>query len=112
MKTRLILLLALGALLSPSLSSANPAEELWMKHCKKCHGPGGKGDTPMGKKFGARDLSDPAVQAEFSDEAIRDVIINGKKDDSGRLLMLAFGNKLSGEQVDSLVAYCRSLQQE
>ena len=37
---------------------------LYEKHCLKCHGADGKGETKMGKKVGAKDLTDAKVQAE------------------------------------------------
>ena len=83
-----------------------------MKNCKKCHGEDGKGDTPMGKRFSVPDYTDPAVQEALTDEAIRSSIIDGKKNSDGKKVMLAFGKRLSGEDLDALVAYVRSLQVE
>ena len=113
MKNQLTRILAASVILAlPGLLTASPGEELWMKNCKKCHGDAGKGDTPMGQKFGVRDYTSAEVQASLTDEAIKSAIVDGKADESGKKLMLAFGKKLSDEEVAALVAYMRSLANE
>jgi mono/diheme cytochrome c family protein len=113
MHSQLTRILALTAVLSATLiAGASPGEELWSANCKKCHGDDGKGETAMGKRFAIRDYTDAAVQESMTDEAIRDAIVDGKKNEDGKRTMLAFGNKLSDEEVDTLVAYVRSLQAE
>ena len=110
MKTLLINTLAVCSLMAlPSGLIAGDGAELWMKNCRKCHGEEGKGDTPMGSKFGVRDYTDPAVQADMTDEEIHSAIVDGVKNEDGRPVMMAFGKKLSGEEVDTLVQYVRSL---
>ena len=81
-----------------------------MQHCKKCHGETGNGDTPMGKKLQIKDYTTVEAQDAVTDEAAREVIVNGKKTESGRLAMMAFGKKLSDEEITSLIAYFRSLK--
>jgi mono/diheme cytochrome c family protein len=113
MKTKLIHLITITALVTlPMISHAGSAEEVWMKNCKKCHGADGKGDTPMGKKFEVRDYTDAAVQASLTDEAIKASIVDGVTNEDGKKVMMAFGNKLSDEEADALVAYLRSLKAE
>ena len=110
MKKQLIPIIALSAIIAlPVISSASTGEEVWMKNCKKCHGDDGKGQTAMGKKFSIRDYTDPAIQAEWSDEDIKAAIADGVTDEGGKKVMLAFGGKLSDEEVDAVVAYLRSL---
>jgi mono/diheme cytochrome c family protein len=105
-----ILLVIVALILSATAASAD-GEALFMKHCKKCHGATGKADTPMGKVLKMRDFTDPANQATVTDEAIKESIINGRKNEKGKKVMLAFGDKLSPEEVDALTAYFRSLQE-
>lgn len=114
MKTSFVRLFPVLAMLlaAPSLAHASDGGELWMKHCKKCHGEEGKGDTPMGKRFSVPDYTDPAVQEAMTDEAIRASIIDGKTNEDGKMVMLAFGKRLSDEDVEALVAYVRSLKAE
>jgi cytochrome c6 len=113
MHSPLTRILALAALLSAALiSGASPGEELWSANCKKCHGDDGRGETAMGKRFAIRDYTDATVQESLTDEAIRAAIVNGKENEDGKRTMLAFGNRLSDEEVDTLVAYVRSLGAE
>ena len=77
--------------------------------CAKCHGAAGKGDTKMGKKLGIRDLTDPQVQAKFTDEQACKAIKEGVKDESGKTTMKAVEG-LSDEDVEALVAYVRTLK--
>jgi len=72
--------------------------------CQACHGPDGKGDTAMGKKFGLKDLGSADVQGK-SDADLNGIITKGKDK------MPAYGEKLSKEQIDGLVKYIRSLKQ-
>jgi mono/diheme cytochrome c family protein len=90
-------------------ANAAPGEELWIKHCKMCHGSNGDGDTMMGKRFQIPDYTDPEAQSGITDEAIRTAIVNGLTDEKGRRTMLAFGDRLTDEEIDILVAYFRSL---
>lgn len=57
----------LAACAASSLHAANAAT-LWKKNCVKCHGADGRGDTKQGRKLYISDLTDPAMQAKFSDE--------------------------------------------
>ncbi len=39
----------------------------WANNCAQCHGADGRADTKMGKQLSAKDLTDPKVQAAFTD---------------------------------------------
>ena len=61
---------------------ADDAKATYDKECSKCHGADGKGETRMGKRLGAKDYTDPKVQADLKDEAAFKAIKEGiKKDD-------------------------------
>jgi len=49
-------------------SWAAEVKENWEKHCQKCHGADGKGQTKMGRQSGVKDYTDPKVQAELKDD--------------------------------------------
>jgi mono/diheme cytochrome c family protein len=100
-KIRLILPL-LGMLTLPVLANAD-GQELYMKYCKKCHGETGAGDTPMGKKFAVADYSKAEVQSAITDEAVAKAIKDGVVNDQGKKVMMAFGKKLSDEEVGQIV---------
>src|SRR5687767_15300713 len=77
------------------------------KHCAKCHGPDGKGQTKMGKQSGAKDYTDPKVQAEIKDENGIKAIKEGLKV-NGKEVMKPSGDKLSDEEIKALMAYVRT----
>lgn len=71
--------------------------------CAMCHGPDGKGDTVMGKKFGLKDLGSAEVQ-KMSDADLTSTITNGKDK------MPAYKGKLTDAQISDLVKYIRTLK--
>lgn len=79
------------------------------KHCAKCHGPDGKGQTRMGKQAGAKDYTDPKVQAEMNDEKAIKSIKEGQKV-NGKEAMKPFGDKLSDSEIKDLVAFMRAFK--
>ena len=92
-------LIALGAGLSQAESAGGP---LFKAKCAACHGADGKGEVPVGKKLGARDLSSTEVQGQ-SDAQLADVVTKGKNK------MPKYDGKLTKDQIGELVAYFREL---
>ena len=88
---------------------AGSAEENWNKDCMQCHGKSGAADTKMGKKLNAKDLTSAQVQAGFTDEEAAKAIKEGIKE-NGKMMMKAFGDKLSDDEIKALVAYVRTLK--
>jgi cbb3-type cytochrome c oxidase subunit III len=77
---------------------AEDAKALYTSKCASCHGPDGKGQTAMGKKLGARDITAlPASEAE-----IAKAIEEGKPPK-----MLAYKGKLTPEQIKALASYVK-----
>jgi mono/diheme cytochrome c family protein len=103
------MLLLTSAILAVAAVSARAADgkALYEEHCAKCHGTDGKGDTKMGKKWGARDYTDPKVQAELKDDAAIKAIKEGLKDKEGKVLMKPTEG-VSDDDIKALVAYMRS----
>lgn len=85
-------------------ASARSAAELYAKNCASCHGRDGRAKTFKAKLKHARNLADPEWQGRVSDERIFNSIMNGK----GK--MPAFAKKLSEQEIDTLVAYVRTLR--
>jgi len=90
------------------LAAARTAEENYKKHCVGCHGPDGKSQTRLGRKSGAKDLSDKNNQAKLTDEDAFNGIKNGRKNSKGEEKMEAFGDVLSDKEISELVAYVRT----
>ena len=100
-------LLALAV--TTTLSAAPTGQENFQKHCVRCHGADGKSQTRLGKKSGAKDLSDKAGQAKLTDEDAFKGIKFGRKNSKGVEKMDAFGDDLSDPEITALVAYVRTL---
>jgi mono/diheme cytochrome c family protein len=64
----------------------------------------------MGKKFAVADYSKAEVQSAITDEAVAKAIKDGVVNDQGKKVMMAFGKKLSDEEVGQIVAYFRTLK--
>ena len=88
---------------------AADAKALWDANCAQCHGKTGSADTKMGKQLSAKDLTDPKVQAAFSDAKATQSIKEGVKE-NGKTTMKAFGGKLTDDEIKALVAYTRTLK--
>ena len=110
MKTghRLILLIFTGAALSLSCYGADAAGN-WKEMCVKCHGEDGKGETKMGRKLSIADLTDPKVQAKFTDEDAFKSMKVGRTDENGKTTMKAVEG-LTDEDINALVTYVRALK--
>ena len=79
------------------------AAALYKSKCQVCHGPDGKGDTPAGKKVGARDFNSPEV-VKMSDAQLIEITKKGKDK------MPSYNGKLTDDQIKSLIKYIRSLK--
>ena len=109
MKTKKLALLAVLFALPTFAACADDAKALYEKDCTKCHGADGKGDTKMGKKLGAKDYTDPKVQAALTDEAAFKATKDGLKDKEGKVLMKP-AEATSDDDIKSLIAYMRTFK--
>jgi cytochrome c6 len=111
---KIILLVTLFGLAAALSAKAADVKENYDNLCAKCHGAEGKGDTKMGQKLGAKDLTDAKVQADMKDEDVVKSIKDGIKDADGKTKMKAFvtgaDTPLSDDEVKALVAYVRGLK--
>jgi mono/diheme cytochrome c family protein len=76
---------------------------LYKSKCQACHGADGKGDTPTGKKVGAKDFHAPEV-AKMSDTELFDITKKGKEK------MPSYDKKLTDDQIKALIKFIHSLQ--
>jgi mono/diheme cytochrome c family protein len=107
---KIIMVVTVSLLIAAPFSlRAADAKTNWANNCVQCHGPDGKANTKMGKTLSAKDLTDPKVQAGFSDAKATESIKNGVKQ-GGKTTMKAFGGKLSDDEIKALVAYVRTLK--
>jgi cytochrome c6 len=108
MKAIVLIVVTLLVATSVSLRAAD-AKALWDANCAQCHGKSGNADTKMGKTLSAKDLTDPKVQAAFTDAKATQSIKEGVKE-NGKTTMKAFGGKLTDDEIKALVAYVRTLK--
>ena len=111
---KVILLVTLFGLAAALSAKAADAKENYDNLCAKCHGAEGKGDTKIGQKLGAKDLTDAKVQADMKDEDVVKSIKDGIKDADGKTKMKAFvtgaDTPLSDDEVKALLTYVRGLK--
>lgn len=101
--------MAVGTLLLALVGWSARAGDTWGTNCASCHGKDGKGGTMMGRKLGIKDLSDPKVQASFTDAQATAAIKDGVTE-NGTEKMKGFGDKLSEADIKALVAHVRSFK--
>lgn len=96
---------------APQEASAAPSaevKEIFSKNCKKCHGWDGKGQTPQGKKVGARDWTSASYQKGAKDDAILKTILDGYKDPKDpKRKMDGYKGKVTDAQAKELVKVVR-----
>ncbi len=99
--------LAACALAAPRALSAQgtAGPGVYRVKCVMCHGAQGRGDGPMAGSLNPRptDFSDPGKRVATADSAVQNVIRRGRR------AMPSFGSMLSPAQVDSLVAFIKTL---
>ena len=108
MKKIVVVLLLAG--MAGWAAAAVDIQQTWDKNCAMCHGKDGKGQTTVGRKLQIKDFTDPKTQAGFTDDQATKAIKEGITQD-GQLKMKAFGDKLSDDEIKSLIAHVRSLKQ-
>lgn len=99
----LIIFAALALAASSVAYAQDDQAAVYKSKCQVCHGPDGKGDTPAGKKLGAKDFHAPEV-AKMSDQELFDITKKGKDK------MPGYEGKLTDDQIKSLIKYIRSLK--
>jgi len=105
---KMILTLVLSVAAAMSVSAAE-VKANWEKHCLKCHGADGKGNTKMGKQSGVKDYTDPKVQAEMNDEKAVKIIKEGIVE-KGKKKMDPYGDKLTDDEIKALIAYIHAFK--
>lgn len=99
----LIALLLVSTVAIAAAQDAAAGKGIFTSKCAICHGPDGKGDSPIGKSLKVADLHSAAVQ-KMSDADLKTVITNGKNK------MPAFKGKLTDAQIDQVISYIRVIK--
>jgi cytochrome c6 len=89
-----------GIIFADSLPvDAADGQDLFVKHCALCHGKDGKAQNPAARKLGVKDLS----LSKATDGEIEKQVAEGTKDKHGNQKMPPFGDKLTLEEIKSLI---------
>jgi len=94
------------AVVSQPATAGDDPNELFVKTCASCHSKDGKAETPAAKKLGVKDLS----LSKLTDAQIVEQIMDGKQDTQSSSKMPAFKEKLTPEQIQSLVPLVKSFR--
>src|SRR5256885_12092462 len=105
---KIIIIMITSFLVLISAHGADPKSN-WSNNCVQCHGPDGSANASMGKAVNAKDLTNAGIQSSFTDAEAAAAIKDGVTKD-GMTRMIAFGGKLSDEEIKALVAYVRTLK--
>lgn len=104
-----ILLLASVLPMSCPALRAAAASENWTQYCATCHGENGAGQTKMGRRTGAKDLTDADYQKTFTDDQLFKNLKAGETGPDGKVKMKPYGDQLSDGDIRALVGFVRSL---
>lgn len=79
--------------------------DVFRSYCAACHGAEGRGNGPAAAAMSPRpvDLTNPNQRQATTDSAVAEVVQNGRRG------MPAFGRMLSRAQMDSVVAYLKTI---
>ncbi len=106
---KIILLTSVIALATTLAASAAEPKEIWATACARCHGVDGKGETKVGHLLGAKDYTDPSVQAALTDDAAFKATKEGFPNKDGKVVMKP-ATHLSDSDIKAVVAYLRTLK--
>ena len=115
---KIVLLLCFTGLWTISLGASVHAagdpkagQAKYLQICGFCHGSSGKGDGPATKGFPVKpaDHTDQERMSKLTDTDLGKIIKEGGRNVGKSPLMPPFGNKLSPEDVQNLIAFIRSL---
>jgi mono/diheme cytochrome c family protein len=106
-----IAIVAALALSRPAYSAVDASKATYNQSCVHCHGVAGAGNPVQDQFWNMKipRLNEPYVQKK-SDEALRNVILNGKRKMPAALQGIDHRTKVTPEQVPDLIEYIRSLQ--
>lgn len=104
----LVLFFSISALAGIENNPKSRGKALYEQYCTVCHGEKGEAKTPLGSILQPppRNLADPVSMARINHDRMLSTIRDGRPGTS----MAAWGRILSGQQIDDVAAYVKSLE--
>ena len=103
-----ITLAAITLLTAEGTASGTDGSALFNENCRSCHGDDGKAQTVIGRKLGARDLT----QSKLSKEQIIHQIREGKLDPNSSSKMRAFKDELDEDEIRAISEFVLELRKQ
>ena len=85
-------------------ASKRATKALFARHCATCHGTDGRGETFVGKTSGVPDMTDRKWQESFGEKRMAASVTHGRGS------MPSFKEKLSSNEIASLVSHVRKFK--
>lgn len=106
MKNRMaIAILSVMAFSAMTVFAQGPGADLYKAKCAMCHAADGSGNTPAGKATKTPSFSSPEMLKMSTAQ-----LVAGTKEGKGK--MPAYSGKLTGAQINEVVAYIQTLQKK
>jgi mono/diheme cytochrome c family protein len=100
---KVVVMGCLAVLLAVPAMAQGSGADVYKANCAMCHGDDGHAATAVGKALNAASFKDPKI-VKTPDADLIAIVKKGK----GK--MPVFGDKLTGAQVKSVIAYIRTLE--
>jgi len=108
-----LIILATSIIAPAAPGDVKRGAQIFAGNCARCHGKEGKGDGPdlvkLQSAVSPDDWTDKESNEELTNSFIVSMMTKGGKANGKSRIMPAFGNKLSPQQVQDLLAFIRSL---
>lgn len=106
--------LSVGFALSAQAQDAAAGQAKFGQLCSTCHGQGAAGDGPAapGLRPSPANMTTAEWQSSVDDEYLRDIITRGGAAVGKSPMMASWGHALKGEDLDSVIAFIRSVGPE
>lgn len=103
--------IALGVASVHAGGDAAKGKAAYQQYCASCHGPGGKGDGPMGAALNPKlkDLSDKTFNGSLKDDYLVKIIKEGGAAVGKSPMMPKMGGALKDAELQDVIAFLRSL---
>src|SRR5262249_37511528 len=110
-RSHILVAALLAAAAMPALAAGDPkrGNELFQQYCQGCHGPDGRGGRKDGLMPRPQNLTNTGYIDQLPDEYLFTVISKGGEGVNKSGYMPSFATTFSSEDIESLIAFIRTL---